>query len=66
MSTKKLQIIEGKVLQSGTMAHASLHAANWVGSGTYAQSVALHVDSNNKIDIQVDVATMDAIISNGY
>lgn len=66
MSTKKLQIIDGRVLQSGTMAHASLNAANWVGSGTCAQSVALHVDANNKIDIQADAATMDEIIRNGY
>ena len=66
MSTKKLQIIEGKLLQSGTMAHAILNAANWTGSGPYMQSIVLDIASNNKIDIQADIATLATIVANEY
>ena len=66
MSTKKLQIIEGKLLQSGTIANAVLNAAKWTGSGPYMQSIALDVAPNNKIDMQADATTLNKIISKEY
>ena len=66
MSTKKLQIIEGKLLQSCTMAHVILNAANWTGSGPYMQSIILDIMPNNKIDIQADISTLATIVANEY
>lgn len=61
MSTKKIQIIDGRILQSGTMVHATLNAANWTGSGPYSQAIVVDVSANNKIDIQADAATITAM-----
>lgn len=66
MSTKKLQIIEGKLLQSGTIVNASLNAANWTGYGPYTQSIIIDVAPNNKIDIQADADTLSKILSKEY
>lgn len=66
MATKKIQILEGKILQSGSMTHATLSASNWAGSGPYTQAIVLNdVTINSKIDIQADAATI-ALINGSY
>lgn len=65
MATKKIQIIDGKIFQSGTMTHAVLSASNWVGDGPYTQTIILdNIAINNKVDIQADINTIVAM--NGY
>lgn len=62
MATKKIQILEGKILQSGSMMHATLHAANWGAAIPYSQNITLKdIASNNKIDIQADAYTLNTI-----